>query len=342
MAGQEKSSDEDLTMSTFPMPNYLAENAARFEKMSKDFGATLPKDMAVAINLMSHPAAGIAALTAVGFGMAGQAFGMWAGAVVGAAEASQRLLTPLGPSIPKSTAPSTVTAFDRPKPVLKVVAKTEPAAKVVVKAEPAAKTVAKVEPVKPVVAKVEPAAKVAVKAEPAAKAVAKVEPVKPVVAKIEPAPAKRVVAKAEPTAKLVAPKAEPVTKIVAAKPVAVVKPVAAKAEPAPKPTAAPMAQVAPAAAKTDAPALMPEDFHKPRAMERPARPDDLKAISGIGPKLEKILNDLGVWTYAQVAAWGNDEIAWVDDYLSFSGRIGRDKWIEQAAALAAAAKPAKG
>ena len=76
---------------------------------------------------------------------------------------------------------------------------------------------------------------------------------------------------------------------------------------------------------------MPEDFHKPRAIERPAAPDDLKAISGIGPKLEKVLNDLGVWTYAQVAAWGSEEVAWVDDYLSFSGRIGRDKWIEQAA-----------
>ena len=88
---------------------------------------------------------------------------------------------------------------------------------------------------------------------------------------------------------------------------------------------------------------MPEDFHKPRALDRPATPDDLKAISGIGPKLEKVLNDLGVWTYAQIAGWGAEEIAWVDDYLSFSGRIGRDKWIEQAGKLAAAsAKPAKG
>ena len=87
---------------------------------------------------------------------------------------------------------------------------------------------------------------------------------------------------------------------------------------------------------------MPEDFRKPRPLDRPAAPDDLKAISGIGPKLEKVLNDLGVWTYAQIAGWRAGEIAWVDDYLSFSGRIGRDKWIEQAAALAAAsAKPAK-
>jgi NADH-quinone oxidoreductase subunit E len=251
-------------MSTFPVPDYVAENAARLEKMSKDFGATLPKDMAAAINLMSHPAAGVAALTAIGFGMAGQAFGLWAGAVAGAAEASQRLFAQLAPSVDKPvSAPATVTAFARPKPALKVVAKTEPAPAVIVKPEPAARPVAKAEP------------------------------------------AKRVVAKAKP---------------------------------APKDAATPVVEAAPVA-----PELMPEDFHKPRAMKRPATPDDLKAISGIGPKLEKVLNDLGVWTYVQVAGWSKEEVAWVDDYLSFSGRIGRDKWIEQAAALAAAsAKPHKG
>ncbi|TIM95503.1 MAG: NADH-ubiquinone dehydrogenase, partial [Mesorhizobium sp.] len=33
-----------------------------------------------------------------------------------------------------------------------------------------------------------------------------------------------------------------------------------------------------------------------------------------------------------------EEIAWVDDYLSFKGRIGRDNWLGQAAALAAKAE----
>ena len=51
------------------------------------------------------------------------------------------------------------------------------------------------------------------------------------------------------------------------------------------------------------------------------------------PKLEKVLNGLGVWTYAQIAAWTREEIAWVDDYLSFRGRIGRDDWIGQAVKL---------
>ncbi|MER8816875.1 NADH-ubiquinone dehydrogenase [Mesorhizobium sp. M0965] len=84
--------------------------------------------------------------------------------------------------------------------------------------------------------------------------------------------------------------------------------------------------------------LMPEDFKQPKAMDRPAEPADLKAISGIGPKLEKVLNGLGIWTYAQIAAWTPQEIAWVEDYLSLKGRIGRDGWIGQAAALAGVKK----
>ncbi|TIP85309.1 MAG: NADH-ubiquinone dehydrogenase, partial [Mesorhizobium sp.] len=74
----------------------------------------------------------------------------------------------------------------------------------------------------------------------------------------------------------------------------------------------------------------------PKAMDRPANPDDLKALSGIGPKLEQVLNGLGIWTYGQIAAWTPEEVAWVDDYLSFKGRIGRDNWLGQAAVLAAA------
>ena len=79
--------------------------------------------------------------------------------------------------------------------------------------------------------------------------------------------------------------------------------------------------------------LLPEDFRQPKSMVKPRKVDDLKAISGIGPKLEKVLNGLGVWTYAQIAAWTREEIAWVEDYLSFKGRIGRDDWIGQAVKL---------
>ena len=85
----------------------------------------------------------------------------------------------------------------------------------------------------------------------------------------------------------------------------------------------------------DAAKILPEDFHRPAATDRPEKPDDLKLISGVGPKLEQVLNGLGVWTFAQIAGWTPQEIAWVDDYLAFAGRIGRDEWLAQAKALAA-------
>jgi NADH-quinone oxidoreductase subunit E len=72
---------------------------------------------------------------------------------------------------------------------------------------------------------------------------------------------------------------------------------------------------------------------RPAAQEKPPAPDDLKAIAGIGPKLEKVLNDLGIWTYAQVDGLTDAEIAWLDETLGFAGRIGRDDWLGQAKAL---------
>ena len=103
------------------------------------------------------------------------------------------------------------------------------------------------------------------------------------------------------------------------------KPVALKSEPE--------APVATAAVEP----VMPEDFVKPTSVDKPDVPDDLKEIAGIGPKLESVLNSLGIWTYAQIAGWTPYEVAWVDDYLQFKGRIERDEWIAQAAALAAKA-----
>lgn len=62
--------------------------------------------------------------------------------------------------------------------------------------------------------------------------------------------------------------------------------------------------------------------------------DDLKMISGVGPKLEKTLNSLGFWHFHQLAKWTKKDIAVVDDELSFKGRIERDDWVKQAKALA--------
>ena len=62
--------------------------------------------------------------------------------------------------------------------------------------------------------------------------------------------------------------------------------------------------------------------------------DDLKLISGVGPKLEATLNDLGFWHFDQIAGWRKEEIEWVDQRLRFKGRIERDDWMSQAKILA--------
>lgn len=73
---------------------------------------------------------------------------------------------------------------------------------------------------------------------------------------------------------------------------------------------------------------------RPKGIDRPEKPDDLKMISGVGPKIEGILNDLGIYTYSQIAAWTKAEREWVDSYLRFKGRIEREDWVKQAKALA--------
>lgn len=68
--------------------------------------------------------------------------------------------------------------------------------------------------------------------------------------------------------------------------------------------------------------------------EAGAHGDDLKRVRGIGPKLEGMLHDLGVYTFAQMAAWTEDEIDRVNDNLTaFKGRIRRDDWRAQAKEL---------
>ncbi len=64
-------------------------------------------------------------------------------------------------------------------------------------------------------------------------------------------------------------------------------------------------------------------------------PDDLKKISGVGPKLEKTLHGLGIFHFSQIAEFTPDNVAWVDRHLRFKGRIDRENWIEQARVLAA-------
>ncbi len=75
---------------------------------------------------------------------------------------------------------------------------------------------------------------------------------------------------------------------------------------------------------------------KPRLLSGPkGNPDDLKQISGIGPKLGRTLNELGVYHFHQIAQFTASSVAWVDEHLRFKGRIQREGWVEQAVELAA-------
>ena len=60
----------------------------------------------------------------------------------------------------------------------------------------------------------------------------------------------------------------------------------------------------------------------------------MKKIKGVGPKLEGLLHSMGFYHFDQIAAWTDKEAEWVDDELSFKGRILRDDWIGQAKELA--------
>ncbi len=96
-----------------------------------------------------------------------------------------------------------------------------------------------------------------------------------------------------------------------------------KTNAAPKVKPAPKSDVEPVEAK-------PQTLSGPRE----GGADDLKKISGVGPKLEGVLNGLGFYHFDQIAKWTEDEVAWVDSRLTFKGRISRDNWMEQADKLA--------
>jgi predicted flap endonuclease-1-like 5' DNA nuclease len=51
--------------------------------------------------------------------------------------------------------------------------------------------------------------------------------------------------------------------------------------------------------------------------------------------MEKKLHALGVTTFAQIAAWGEADIARIEEELKARGRITRDDWVAQAKKLAA-------
>jgi len=88
------------------------------------------------------------------------------------------------------------------------------------------------------------------------------------------------------------------------------------AEPVAKPKAAkkPTAKAAPAPVVEPAPAPEPVASN-PVLLDAPrgGKADDLKVLSGIGPKLETALNEFGIYHFDQIAGLTTEGIAWLND-----------------------------
>ncbi|VAW23803.1 NADH-ubiquinone oxidoreductase chain E [hydrothermal vent metagenome] len=110
-----------------------------------------------------------------------------------------------------------------------------------------------------------------------------------------------------------------------------VKPAAPAAPAAKTPAAAAPAPKPQAKSETSA---APDGKPKPLSGPRDGKKDDLKRIKGVGPKIEKTLNGLGIYHFDQVAQWSPKSVDWINGFISFKDRIQREKWIDQAAKLA--------
>ncbi|WP_353472593.1 endonuclease [Salipiger sp. H15] len=150
---------------------------------------------------------------------------------------------------------------------------------------------------------------------------------------VPPVPA-RPAAAAAPVKVTPAPAAAPAAPAPAAP-----KPEVAKVAEAPKPE--PVAAKPAEPAKAAAPAKLvdlDEGGSQPEALAKPrsGAADNLKEIKGVGPKLEQLLHELGIYHFDQIAGWSPAEVAWMDQNLKgFRGRVSRDDWIGQARILAA-------
>jgi len=62
--------------------------------------------------------------------------------------------------------------------------------------------------------------------------------------------------------------------------------------------------------------------------------DDLQKIKGIGPVIEKLLNEIGIFHYNQLGRMSESDCLWVSDRIkTFPKRIKRDRWQQQAVEL---------
>jgi NADH-quinone oxidoreductase subunit E len=280
----EGTSGKGSTMSTTSTPGTRLPKEAMLNETTMDRRAEIPVEIAGPVNLMAHPLAGVAAMSAVGLGFASQAIGAWLGVLSGAAVASYRLFSPMFDEYEADAFRESRVPAARAQSSIAKLARDVDAT--VIPLRPRASAIESVISKNAAEVTLPPTAKVNSKVALVSKRVVSLE---------EPSPVKAV----------------------------------------PKRQTAASHKAAEARRSAGAAATKPAAKLKPAAIDRPEHPDDLKTIPGLGPKVEQVLNGLGVWTYAQISAWNDAEIAWVDDTLGFNGRIRRDDWLGQAKSLAA-------
>lgn len=112
------------------------------------------------------------------------------------------------------------------------------------------------------------------------------------------------------------------------------KPAPAKAkkpaEPAPTPVPTPVPTPAPAPAPVTEPSQQQASFV-----------DDIGLIKGIGPTVKTKLEAIGFASIEQIATLTEEDIKRLDTQLELKGGIIRFAWVEQAAKLLEAKKPAQ-
>ena len=114
------------------------------------------------------------------------------------------------------------------------------------------------------------------------------------------------------------------------------KSIAASPSPVVSPREVPVAEPVPAPSPAVQPAAVTEaEAPAPSTPVAAGEPDNLLKIKGIGPKVNGILNGLGITRFEQIAAWTPADIARIDGHLgNFAGRAVRDQWVDQAGYLA--------
>lgn len=94
--------------------------------------------------------------------------------------------------------------------------------------------------------------------------------------------------------------------------------------------ASPATELAPPAPAPAAHTPQPDDYAS----------EPVTQLKGLGPKVAGRLAELGVTTIGQMAALSTDQAESIDAQLgAFTGRMSRDRWIEQARLLAAGDRP---